>query len=138
MESEELVYSNILLFDGVCNLCNGIVQFVIKRDSKRRFLFASLQSETGQEILKDFNLPAANFDSFILISDGKCYQKSTAALKVAKELNGFWKAFYYLIFIPKPIRDFFYNLIAKNRYKIFGKRESCMIPTPELKSRFLQ
>ncbi len=128
----------ILLFDGVCNLCNSIVQFVIKRDKNHKFLYASLQSQSGQEILKEFNLPGNKFDTFILIENGKYYERSTAALKVSKELGGLWKWFYILIFIPKPIRDFFYSLIAKNRYKIFGKRETCMIPTPELKSRFLQ
>jgi predicted DCC family thiol-disulfide oxidoreductase YuxK len=128
----------ILLFDGVCNLCNGAVQFVIKRDKNARLKFASLQSEAGQKLLQEFHLPADEFESFVFIDGDKAYTKSTAALQVAKNLGSFWKTFYAFIIIPKPIRDFAYSLIAKNRYKMFGKRESCMIPTPELKSRFLQ
>jgi predicted DCC family thiol-disulfide oxidoreductase YuxK len=128
----------ILLFDGVCNLCNGAVQFVIKRDKNARLKFASLQSEAGQKLLKEFHLPENEFESFVFIDGDKAYTKSTAALQVAKNLGSFWKTFYAFIIIPKPIRDFAYSLIAKNRYKMFGKRESCMIPTPELKSRFLQ
>ncbi|MGZ5282470.1 MAG: thiol-disulfide oxidoreductase DCC family protein [Bacteroidia bacterium] len=128
----------VLLFDGVCNLCNGAVQFVIKRDKKAIFRFAALQSETGQKILAQNHLPQSEFETFILIADHKIYTKSTAALEVAKMLGGIWKLFYFLIIIPKPVRDFIYTLIAKNRYKLFGRKEACMIPTPELKSRFLQ
>lgn len=128
----------VLLFDGVCNLCNGAVQFVIKRDKKAVFRFAALQSAFGQKVLKENKLPQSHFDTFILIADNKIYTKSTAALKVAQALGGFWKLLHVLIIIPKPIRDFLYTLIAKNRYKLFGKKEACMIPTPELKSRFFQ
>jgi predicted DCC family thiol-disulfide oxidoreductase YuxK len=130
--------SKILLFDGVCNLCNGAVQFVIKRDKNTRLKFASLQSEAGQKLLQEFNLPTDEFESFVFIDGDKIYTKSTAALKVAKDLGGFWKLFYAFVILPKPFRDFAYSLIAKNRYKMFGKRDVCMIPTPELKSRFLQ
>ncbi len=130
--------NKIILFDGVCNLCNGIVKFVIKRDPDTKLKFASLQSEFGQRTLQKFNLPNTNFDTFIFLEGDRYYDKSSAALKVARELNGFWNVFYILMIIPKPIRDFFYTLIAKNRYKMFGQREACMIPTPELKGRFLQ
>ena len=128
---------NILLFDGVCNLCNGLVRFIIKRDRTGKFKFASLQSEIGQQWLKRFGLAKNEFESFVLIQDDKYYLKSAAALKVLRELGGVWKLFYVFILIPRPVRDFMYNLIAKSRYKIFGKRDVCMIPTPELKERFL-
>ncbi|TAD96888.1 MAG: thiol-disulfide oxidoreductase DCC family protein [Bacteroidetes bacterium] len=126
----------ILLFDGVCNLCDSIVQFIIKADPEGKFMFASLQSEKGQELLKKFGFPTENFDSFVLIDQEKSAEKSTAALQVLKKLGGFWQLFYIFILIPKPIRDFVYEMIAKNRYRFFGKKDSCLIPTPELKARF--
>ena len=129
--------SPVLLFDGVCNLCNGIVQFTIKRDPQGKFKFASLQSESGQALLKKFGLPANDFDSFVFISGDNYFLKSSAGLRVLKELGGFWKLFYVFILVPRPVRDFVYNLIAKTRYKIFGKRDSCMVPAPGLKQRFL-
>ena len=128
---------NILLFDGVCNLCNGVVQFIIKRDKEGKFKFAALQSEAGQGILKKFGLPLDDFESFVFVQGDKYYQKSTAALHVARELGGIWKLFYFFIILPKSFRDFLYSLIANSRYKIFGRQDSCMIPTPELKGRFL-
>jgi predicted DCC family thiol-disulfide oxidoreductase YuxK len=127
----------IILFDGICNLCNGAVQFVIKHDPEGKFLFASLQSEAGQEVLKQYNLPAGNFNSFILLQNEKVYNKSTAALKVARQIKGVWSWLYIFIVIPQFIRDAVYNWIAKNRYKWFGKKDVCMLPTPELKARFL-
>ncbi len=128
---------HILLFDGVCNLCNSIVQFTIKRDPTAKFKFASLQSANGQKLLKQFGLSTNDFDSFVYIKCDKYYLKSSAALHVLKELGGIWKLFYVFIIIPKFIRDFFYNIIAKTRYKIFGKLDSCMVPAPELRQRFL-
>lgn len=133
MENNE----RIILFDGVCNLCNSSVQFVIKKDTEAKFKYASLQSASGQALLKKFNLPLEQFDSFIYINSDQVYQRSAGALNVLKDLGGFWKLLYGFIIIPPFIRDFVYNFIAKNRYKFFGKRESCMIPTPELKKRFL-
>lgn len=129
--------SNIVLFDGVCNLCNGGVQFIIKRDKKNIFKFAALQSDFGQSQLSKYQLNTDNFDSFILIEEDKIYQKSTAALKIARKLKRGLQIFYVFIIIPAFIRDWFYDRIAKNRYRIFGKRASCMIPTPELKAKFL-
>lgn len=129
---------HILLFDGVCNLCNSIVQFTIKRDPKEKFKFASLQSESGQALLKKFGLPTNDFDSFVFINGDKYFLKSSAGLHVLKELGGLWKLFYVFIIFPRPLRDFIYNIIAKTRYKIFGKRHTCMVPTPRLKQRFLQ
>ena len=127
----------VVLFDGVCNLCNGAVQFVIKHDKKNRFRFASLQSHTGAHLLQQYHLPANELNSFILIDDGKAYTRSTAALKVAKKLTGIWPMLYTFMIIPRIFRDSIYDWVARNRYKWFGKKEECMIPTPELKARFL-
>jgi predicted DCC family thiol-disulfide oxidoreductase YuxK len=129
--------TDIILFDGICNLCNGLVLFIIKRDKDGRFKFASLQSDFGQRSLKQFGLVETGFESLVLIRGDKYYLKSTGVLKMLKELGGIWKAFYIFIVIPHPVRDFFYDMVAKSRYKIFGKRNTCMIPTPELKERFL-
>ncbi len=127
----------IILFDGICNLCNSSVQFVLKHDKQGVFRFASLQSEAGQLLLQKYNLPHSNFNSFVLIEDDKVFLKSTAALKVAKRMSGATKYLYAFIIVPAFIRDAIYNVIANNRYKWFGKKESCMIPTPALQSRFL-
>ena len=128
----------IILFDGVCNLCNTSVQFIIKRDSKKNFMFSSLQSDAGQAILLQNNLENLDFDTIILLEDGIVYDKSTAILKIIRRLSGFYKFGYIFIMVPKFIRDFVYKIIAKNRYKWFGKRDTCMIPTEELKLRFLE
>jgi predicted DCC family thiol-disulfide oxidoreductase YuxK len=133
MSSEE----KIVLFDGVCNLCNSSVQFIIKHDKKKQFRFASLQGNYGQEFLKKYKFPADNFNSFILLEDEKVYTRSTGALRMLKHLGSGWSLFYGFIILPKFIRDNVYNWIARNRYKWFGKRNECMIPTPDLKERFL-
>jgi predicted DCC family thiol-disulfide oxidoreductase YuxK len=130
-------HNPILLFDGVCNLCNGAVKFIIKADKKGKFKLASLQSESGQALLKRFNLPRENFTSFVFIDGEKCHLRSSAVLRVLRELGGVWKVFFIFIIVPKPLGDFIYNLIAGNRYKIFGKQDSCMIPTREIQERFL-
>lgn len=128
----------IILFDGVCNLCNSSVQFVIKNDKKDIFRFVALQSELGQEILAYIGIDAENIDSIVLYEPGVAYYyKSDAALQIAKNLNGlFILATVFKIF-PAGIRNLLYDYIAKNRYKWYGKKESCMIPTPELKIKFL-
>ena len=127
----------VILFDGICNLCNRAVQFIIKRDKKKQFLFASLQGEAGKRLLKQFDLPHNILNSFVLVEGHKVYTRSTATLRVAKRLNGGWKLLYGLIITPRFLRDAVYNIISRNRYKWFGKRNECMIPTPELKNRFL-
>jgi predicted DCC family thiol-disulfide oxidoreductase YuxK len=127
----------VILFDGICNLCNSSVQYVLKYDAKKMFRFAALQSDAGQALLNKYNLPTTGFDSFVLIQNDKAYLKSTAALMVAKQLNGFIKLLYAFIIIPSFIRNFIYNFIAKNRYKWFGQKDSCIMPTADLKSRFL-
>ncbi len=129
----------IILFDGVCNLCNGAVNFIIERDPNQKFKFAALQSETGQRLMQALNIPLSNLtpESIILIEKNQFQTHSTAALKIAAQLKGFWKLAYSLIIVPKFLRDWAYRLIAKNRYRWFGRQESCRIPTPELKERFL-
>ncbi len=128
-----------ILFDGVCNLCNASINFVIDRDGHNKFVFAPLQSETGSKILQEYAIavPQGDFDSIILVKNNKVYKKSSAALEIARELNGLWPALYLFKIIPSPIRDIFYNLIAKNRYKLFGRSDSCRMPTPELQQKFL-
>ncbi|WP_010098286.1 thiol-disulfide oxidoreductase DCC family protein [Ornithinibacillus scapharcae] len=126
----------IIFFDGECNLCNSSVQFVIKRDPKGIYQFASLQSDFGQQVILKHRLPK-EIDSFIYLEGGTLHIKSTAALKVCKGLSGLWKVLYVFIIVPKPIRNLVYECIARNRYKWFGKRESCMIPTPDMRDRFI-
>lgn len=126
----------ILLFDGVCNFCNGSVQFIIKRDQAAYFRFASIQSEAGQELLAQYNIPT-EVDSVILIERGRAYTESTAALKVCRQLDGAWKLFSVLLIVPPFIRNVFYRLFAKNRYRFFGQTEACMLPTIEQRKRFL-
>jgi predicted DCC family thiol-disulfide oxidoreductase YuxK len=126
----------VILFDGVCNLCNGAVQFVIKRDQRKQFRFAALQSNAGKQLTEHFALPA-QLNTFVLLENGKVYTRSTAALRVARKLKGLWPLLYAGIIIPTFIRDAVYEFVSKNRYKWFGKKESCMIPSPELKQLFL-
>jgi predicted DCC family thiol-disulfide oxidoreductase YuxK len=127
----------IVLFDGVCNFCNGTVNFIIRRDRKDNFRFAPLQSEIGQKLLRQYDLNAPGIDSVVLIENGRAFTHSTAALKIARQLGGAWQIFSIFQFVPRPARDFFYRLFARNRYRLFGKREVCMMPTWEIKARFL-
>ncbi|NGX83949.1 thiol-disulfide oxidoreductase DCC family protein [Aequorivita sp. KMM 9714] len=127
----------IILFDGVCNLCNGAINYVIKRDHKNVFKFAALQSETGQNLTAKFNIDRAKVDSIILIDGDKHYEKSTAALYIAKHLSGAYPLLFGFIIVPKFIRNAVYDYVARNRYKWFGKKDKCMIPTAELKNKFL-
>ena len=127
----------IVLFDGVCNLCNSAVQFIIRHDKKNIFMFTSLQSDTGKKLLAQYDLPLNELNSFILIENNKAYTRSSGALRVIKKLKGLWPLLYGFIIVPKFIRDGVYNWVGRNRYKWFGKQDACMIPTPELKARFL-
>ena len=128
----------IIFFDGVCNLCNSSVQFILKKDTNNVFLFSSLQSDAAKGILLQYNLENFDLSSIILVEKGIIYQKSTAILRIAKSLAGISKYAYVFIIVPKFIRDGVYSFIAKNRYKWFGKRDSCMLPTAALKLRFLE
>ena len=127
----------VILFDGVCNLCNGAVQFIIKRDKTSKFLFASLQSDFGQSQLQKFGLDPSELHSIIALDNGKFFERSDAALRIASGLAQPWPMLGVFRILPRFFRDWIYDLISKNRYKMFGKRESCMIPTPELKGRFV-
>ncbi|WP_240665762.1 thiol-disulfide oxidoreductase DCC family protein [Lutibacter sp. HS1-25] len=129
---------SIVIFDGVCNLCNSSVNFIIKHDKKKTFLFASLQSDAAKEILLQFPSKKITLNTIIFINKGKYYDKSTAVLLIFKQLDLFYNLIYGFIIVPKFLRDFVYNFIAKHRYKWFGKSNTCAIPTPELIDRFLQ
>lgn len=126
----------IILFDGVCNFCDSSVQFIIKYDHAAYFQFASIQSDAGQALLAQYEIPE-NIDSVIVIEHGKVYFESTAALKICRRLNSFWPVCYVFILIPPFIRNIMYRLFAKNRYRLFGRKESCLLPTPSQRKRFL-
>lgn len=128
---------SIILFDGVCNLCNGAVNFVIKRDTGNVFKFTPLQEKQGVLLLKMHAVDTQKLDSIVLIENGNVYIKSSAALRIARKMSNLWPLFFVLLIIPSFIRDGVYDFIAKNRYKWFGKKEQCMIPTPGLREKFL-
>lgn len=127
----------VLLFDGVCNLCNGAVQWVLRRDRSNVFRFAALQSETGRSLLQRFGLSADNFDTVVLVEGDRIFTRSDAALEVARRLGGGWPALLIFKVVPRFIRDGIYNWVARNRYRWFGRREACMLPRPEWKAKFL-
>lgn len=137
MGSNHSIVKPVVLFDGVCNLCNSSVSFIIKRDKKNKFLFASLQSEYAKKHLDDELSNGDNLQSLVLKDGNKTLIKSSAVLTIAKGLSGLWPLAYGFMIIPGFIRNAVYDLIAKNRYRWFGKRNQCMIPSPELKSKFL-
>ena len=128
----------ILLFDGVCHLCEAAVQFVLKRDPSGHFHFAALQSETGRRLLKLRGLGAVNLTTMVLIEDDKHYTRSDAALRVARRLSGLWPLLSVFCIVPRRLRNVAYDWIARNRYRWFGKREACLMPTAELRRRFLE
>jgi predicted DCC family thiol-disulfide oxidoreductase YuxK len=127
----------IVLFDGVCNLCSGSVQLILRHDPAGRFRFASLQSPAGQELLARFGIDPGAMDSVILVEGDRWFKESDAALRVARGMIGPWRMLWALRVIPRPLRDGLYRLIARNRYRWFGKQETCWLPTPELRERFL-
>jgi predicted DCC family thiol-disulfide oxidoreductase YuxK len=129
--------NGIILFDGVCNFCNTSVNTIIRFDKKKYFRFAPIQSETGKFLMNKFGLDPVKFDSVILVDDNKAYVFSSAILNIARKLKGIYQLAYIFILVPSFIRDPLYKWIAKNRYKWWGKKDSCMIPSPELRSRFL-
>lgn len=126
-----------MLFDGVCNLCNGWVNFVIDRDPAGIFRFAPLQSEAARSYLERSGLPLDFLEGVVLIEDGRCYIRSAAALRIVRRLRGPWPLFYGLVIVPRPFRDAAYRWIVQNRYRWFGKRDACRLSTPELANRFL-
>lgn len=127
----------IILFDGVCNFCNATINFIIKHDKKRIFRYAALQSQAGQQLLKQYDLPTKGFDSFVLIDKGKAYKKTTAALHLYPKLGGAWHLVKALWVLPPFARNFGYDIIASNRYRWWGKKETCMIPSAEVRPLFL-
>ena len=128
---------SILLFDGHCSLCNASVDFVLKRDAKKKLLFAAIQGPEGQRVLKHYGLPSTYLDTLVLVEKGRIYLGSTAALRVARKLGRGWPLLYAMIIVPKGIRDVIYRWIGTNRYAWFGRKEICRIPTPAEKARFL-
>jgi predicted DCC family thiol-disulfide oxidoreductase YuxK len=128
----------IVLFDGVCNFCNGSINFIIRRDRSKIFRFAPLQSKAGAKVLRQFGLPPDWVETIVLVEDGGCYTRSTAALRIVRRLGGPWSILYVLRVIPAAARDTIYDLIARNRYRWFGRKNACMIPTPEVRERFLE
>ena len=138
----------VVLFDGMCNFCDASVNFIIERDRDSYFKFAPLQSESGQRLSAEHGLAMqtgegeyadglTSIDSVILIEDGTAYTHSTAALRIVRRLGAPWSWLYPFVIVPRPIRDFFYRLFAKYRYRMFGRKDECMIPTPEVRARFL-
>lgn len=127
----------ILLFDGVCTLCSGVIRFVVPRDPSADLRFASLQSDVGQALLDRFDLPTTEFDSFVLVEGDDCYTKSTAALRTAASLRSPWSALAALRVVPRPLRDAVYDLVAASRYRVFGRKEQCLVPTPAVRERFV-
>ena len=130
-------HSHIVIFDGVCNFCNDSVNFIIKRDPNGLYSFAPMQSASAQQLMAAHGITEVGLDTFILIKNENCHVRTDAALEIAKDLTGFWYLCGVFRIVPGPIRDFFYRILAKNRYRLFGKRESCMVPTPEIRSRFI-
>ena len=130
---------HIVLFDGVCNFCNDSVRFIMKRDKKDLYRYASLQSELGQTLTKSRGIDTDKVDSIVLIQPGEAYYiKSTAALEIAKNLSGLYPVLSIFIYLPRWFRDFFYDFVARNRYKWFGKKEACPMPTPNEQDKFLE
>lgn len=127
--------SLIILFDGQCNLCSRLVQFTIKRDLSRKFKFAALQSAVGKDLLNEFGLSANDFDSFVFVKGNRYFIRSTASLMLLKELGGIWKLFYIFMVVPRSLRDFIYYVVAKLRYKIFGRKDACIIPAEHFQAR---
>ncbi|UKT62450.1 thiol-disulfide oxidoreductase DCC family protein [Pedobacter mucosus] len=126
----------VIFFDGVCNLCNASVQFTIEHDKQDHFKFTALQGDYAKKVLPKFNVDPNTLNSILLLENNKLYTKSSAVLRIARKLNGLLPLLYGFIIIPKFIRDWVYNIIAKNRYKWWGKQTSCWVPTPELKNKF--
>jgi predicted DCC family thiol-disulfide oxidoreductase YuxK len=130
-------FDNILLFDGVCNLCNGTVQFLLRIDRKQKLRFAALQSASGQQILDSYHYTGPPLQTVVFCSRGKLFTHSSGMLEVCRVIGFPWSSIYLFKLIPAPVRDAVYRWIARNRYRWFGKKETCWIPTPELRQRFL-
>ena len=135
--SHQLTNKPLLLFDGVCNLCNASVQWILKRDHRGEFRFTALQSELGQQLLLRHGLASEHFDTVVLVVGEHIFLRSDAPLEIVRRLGGFWRLLYVFKILPRPLRDALYNFVARNRYRWFGRMEACMLPRPEWKERFL-
>lgn len=127
----------IVIFDGVCNFCNGAVNFIIKRDPEARFVFTPMQSDLAKELMRKHQINNVGVDTFLLIKNERCFMWSTAALEITKDLSGLWFLFLIFKIVPAKVRDYFYKVFARNRYKLFGRKPECMVPTQKIKSRFI-
>ena len=136
-ESANGEHCSVVLFDGLCNLCNGAVRFIIARDRKERFRFASLQSTIGRRFLAEHRLGDSKLNTLVLLEGRRAWTRSTAALRIARRLSGPWPLLYALVFLPRLLRDPLYALLAHNRYRWFGRLATCWLPSPELRKRFL-
>ena len=137
MKEEKVITQHIVIFDGVCHLCHRAVNFIIKRDKHDTFVFTAIQSPTAQALIKQYKLEYLGMDSFILIKENRCFVRTTAALEITKDLSGLWCLLNVFKVFPSRFRDYFYDVLAKNRYRIFGKSETCLIPTARIKNKFL-
>ena len=128
----------IVIFDGVCNFCSGAVNFIIKRDPTGRFAFAPLQSPVGQALIEKHGLAMVDVDTVLLLKDGRCFERTDAVLEIMRDLTGLWHWFRVLKILPRPCRDYFYRVFARNRYRLFGKRDTCIVPSASVRERFLE
>ena len=128
---------HIVIFDGVCNFCNGAVNFIIKRDPEGLFVFTPMQSDLASELMEKHQVHNLGVDTLLLIKGEQCFMFSSAALEISRDLTGFWYIFSVVKLVPAPIRDFLYRLFARNRYTLFGRQKACMIPTEEVRCRFV-
>ena len=129
--------SRLIVFDGVCNFCNASINFIIKRDPQAKFTFTTVQSDTGRNLLVDLSIDPRDPNTLVLVKNGEVFEKSSAALEIAKELSAWWPVAHYLSYIPIDFRDWLYSLVANNRYRLMGKRDSCVIPSADVRARFI-
>ncbi|MGL4491086.1 MAG: thiol-disulfide oxidoreductase DCC family protein [Rhizobiaceae bacterium] len=129
--------NNLIVFDGICVLCNGMVQFIIRRDKAARFHFMTAQSKTGEALYARMGKKDGDYETYFFIADGKVYEKFDAFLAVMARLGWPWRAFAVLKPLPLPLKNWLYDRVARNRYRLFGKRDACMVPEPNVKARFL-
>jgi predicted DCC family thiol-disulfide oxidoreductase YuxK len=130
-------HRHLIVFDGVCNFCNGAVNFIIERDPAGKFIFTPMQSEFAQTIFRSHGINNVGIDTFLLVKNGQAYTWTNAALEISKDLTGYWYLFHIFKILPRPVRDWFYRLFARNRYRLFGRTQHCMVPTPDVKARFI-
>ena len=135
--SDEHQYDNLVIFDGVCNLCTHSVRFILEHEAKPLFRFAPVQSSAGARLLSKLGLDPENVQTFVVIANGEAYLRSDAAIRIAPHLRGAWRWLGVVRFVPRPLRDWIYDLIARNRYRWFGRTDECMVPTKEIRARFI-